>query len=327
MILKNPMPNPSSPREDVAAIQEMLVRLGYRVHKGPIAAPEIVTLKVDGLFGGNTEDAVMAFQEDEGLMADGIVGANTLDALEAALARREIELTSPGSGIFQCGEEETPGQEEKLSLTRVQADAYNEGYTRFSLRSDAAEAYNQVRATVNSYGGIITSSGGIRSLSANVSASRSATSMHYVGRAFDLFIYSGMVDARKDPFVVVKTDEPRKYRVYARCKKAGSLAQKMTLQNVVTYKKRDGTAQATGIFLDLTALFAEHGFRPIRARKSFERGGTILGAEWWHFQNQKGLIPGATTFGAELLKLYSLNTLEGTPPWKSKDRVFGINWH
>ena len=48
--------------EDVRTLQENLKTLGY----GPRLA--------DGDFGEKTEDAVIRFQESEGLLADGIVG-------------------------------------------------------------------------------------------------------------------------------------------------------------------------------------------------------------------------------------------------------------
>jgi peptidoglycan hydrolase-like protein with peptidoglycan-binding domain len=40
---------------------------------------------IDGIFGGETEDAVRAFQEDMGLDADGIVGEGTANAIVSEL--------------------------------------------------------------------------------------------------------------------------------------------------------------------------------------------------------------------------------------------------
>ena len=62
--------------ENVRALQEALTELGYA--PGP----------VDGTFGPATEQAVIDFQKDEGLVADGVAGEKTLTALNGALARR-----------------------------------------------------------------------------------------------------------------------------------------------------------------------------------------------------------------------------------------------
>jgi uncharacterized protein (TIGR02594 family) len=60
-------------REAVAELQRLLNRLGAGIG-------------VDGIFGRDTEDAVMDFQDAHGLDADGIVGPLTAQALELALA-------------------------------------------------------------------------------------------------------------------------------------------------------------------------------------------------------------------------------------------------
>jgi N-acetylmuramoyl-L-alanine amidase len=57
---------------EVEELQELLNALGYV--PGPI----------DGVFGENTEEAVMIFQQDTGLDADGIVGPRTWAALDTA---------------------------------------------------------------------------------------------------------------------------------------------------------------------------------------------------------------------------------------------------
>lgn len=55
--------------DEVTAIQQKLQELGY--------SPGTV----DGIYGSKTQEAVIAFQKDQGLDADGIAGKNTLAAL------------------------------------------------------------------------------------------------------------------------------------------------------------------------------------------------------------------------------------------------------
>ena len=160
--------------------------------------------------------------------------------------------------------------------------------------------------------------------------------MHYIGRAIDLFVYSGMNDVDKDPYVIrPRTADPlgnekpnadRYWTVYARCDTYGPLTKEYSFTDVTTYRNRKSGVSCSGKFLNLTELFAKHGFKAIRARQTFLRGGSWLGAEWWHFQYETGLVKGASTFGGELLKTYPQSTLEGTSPWKFRDRVFGETW-
>ena len=287
--------------EDVRTLQENLALLGYRPGK------------IDGDFGEKTEDAVIQFQEAEGLYADGIVGTRTMTALEAALREHILEQQSPGIDSL----EENP---ERLAFVRVPADKYKDGYDRFFLRSDVADAYNKVRQQVVEAGGKLTSSGARRSLDASVSPSRSATSFHYTGRALDLHVGSGMESPTKDPFVI-SSEGDRYWRVYVRA----DGGEQMEI-DAITYNSRTRARKVSGRFLDLTEIFKQQGFNRIKARKSFFDNGTWLGAEWWHFQYEIGLIAGESTFGNELLRVYSEETLRPTPPWQYRDRIFQVNW-
>lgn len=286
--------------EDVRTLQENLALLGYRPGKA------------DGVFGEKTEDAVILFQEAEGLYADGIAGPQTLQALDQALRDHVQEMQGLGDSS-----EVAP---ERLPFVRVPADKYRDGYDRFFLREDVADAYQQVREQVVEAGGRLTSSGARRSLHARVSPSRSATSFHYTGRALDLHVGSGMESPARDPYVVCG-DGDRRWRVFARAPGGGTME-----LDALTYGNRKRTRKVTGNFLDLTALFEQAGFARIRARKSFFEGGTWLGAEWWHFQYEEGLLPQVSTFGDELLRVYDIQTLKNTPPWRFRDRVFKVNW-
>ncbi|MGV1939906.1 peptidoglycan-binding domain-containing protein [Agrobacterium sp. 22-211-1] len=305
----------------VQAVQEILNFLHFEGRKS--ASADYESLETDGVFGADTEEAVLSFQAHSGLYEDGRVGPVTLAALEKEFAIRQRELSSPmslgspaGYSVESCPTNEFGSGKEK-------------GYRQVKLRSDVMMAYRQVSDEVHRQGGLVTSSGGIRDLNATVSKNRSATSFHYSGRALDLFIWSGMQDPATDAYVAQRIGE-RRYNVYARCwqdkAEKGALPPQQTIADVVTNKNRVKGVSVTGHFLDLTALFAKNGFKPIRARAAFEKGGDYLGAEWWHFQWEVGLVPGASTFGAELLKIYSKATLANTPPWAYRDYVWQQDW-
>ncbi len=303
--------------ETVRAIQGMLNFLGSHVRSESPGEDDFVPVKIDGDYGKRTQAAVAAFQTEHGLLADGVVGPVTLKALEDEYRTTMMALASPGVDSVA----EVP---KRLTFERVPADAHGQGYSSLWLRSDTAERYRAVCDEASIVGAKVTSSGGRRDLHAPVSAGRSATSFHYTGRALDLYLYGGMVNPEKDPHVIVQEPDPLLYRVYARCDAAH--AQVHQLSRVVTYKKRTGVLATEGAFVDLTALFERHGFRRIRARPSFAQGGSEIGAEWWHFQDESNLTSGVTTFGDELLAVYSRATLESSPPWKYRDHVFGVNW-
>ena len=207
----------------------MLKFLGYAAWNYNEAEPVREELVLDGDYGPKTESAVIEFQQAEGLYADGIVGPSTMAALQEAWQQRNLELSSAGlDGVSVAPL--------TYSLVRVPADPVGDGYDRSQLRNDVADAYNKVYEAVHAAGGLLTSSGGVRHLGARVSANRSAVSMHYVGRAHDLFVGSGMNDAKKDPFVASRIEE-RRYTVYARCSKANNpdakLPKKRKIDNCV----------------------------------------------------------------------------------------------
>jgi hypothetical protein len=262
--------------ELVKSLQEILNQLGY--YSG----------RIDGDFGPKTEKSVMAFQEEFSLYTDGIVGDITWGRLRQALEIEIDEQTIPSLP-----------QTNRMQWVRVPADKYRDGYDRFFLREDAAAAYMKVREKVVAAGGVLTSSGARRSLDAHVSASRSATSFHYTGLALDLYVGSGMENTSRDPYIVVPEGD-RYWRVFVKAEGGKSME-----LDAVTYGSRKKARKVSGKFLDLTALFDAEGFKRIRARPSFFSGGTWLGAEWWHFQYEKGLEGGVSTFGQELLKVYS----------------------
>lgn len=72
----------------IMKIQEVLRKIGY--NPGPI----------DGIFGRQTEAAVIAFQRDNGLTADGIIGANTYAVLEKFILGYDTYTIRPGDTLY-----------------------------------------------------------------------------------------------------------------------------------------------------------------------------------------------------------------------------------
>ncbi|MEE3718838.1 peptidoglycan-binding domain-containing protein [Tumidithrix elongata RA019] len=58
----------------------------------------LLGINADGVFGDQTEAAVIKFQTEHGLDADGIVGARTWEALEAKKASSVIDTTGKSFG-------------------------------------------------------------------------------------------------------------------------------------------------------------------------------------------------------------------------------------
>lgn len=80
----------------VSQLQTALQTLGYDI--GPSG--------VDGIFGSDTDAAVRAFQQQNGLAVDGIVGVETADALGVILPNddgSEATATTPAGTTVSSG--------------------------------------------------------------------------------------------------------------------------------------------------------------------------------------------------------------------------------
>lgn len=212
------------------------------------------------------------------------------------------------------------------------------GYTSTTLREDTAGAYCGLYTTTHLLGGVVTSAGGKRALASKAGPNRSKTSMHYVGRAFDMAVPTGMVNPDTDQFVCVRVGDSRKWTVWCRsilpesalvasCKALGIQGGLITLEGTYIAQKRILTKTITCTAFNFTALAALHGFASISARKGFYSKADLMAAEWWHFQWVTGLVRGQTTFGSELLKVYTPEQAEKFIYWaKAKDAVYGVSW-
>lgn len=218
--------------------------------------------------------AVLRFQESHALPVTGRPDEDTLWALQAGRAVSN-----------------------QLDLVEVEADLWpgRSGVQSMVLREDAAGAYNRLRAAVNALGGVVTSDGSMRDLTAEVSAARSAMSLHYTGLAFDLATMTGMQDPATDPYVA--TREGPGWHVWARATHGVERA----LDAAVWRNGATSTEPVTAKVLDFTGMALSHGFRDIGFRGCFP--GSYSCAEWWHFNYEAALVPFVSQFGIELLRL------------------------
>ena len=256
-------------------------------------------LKIDGIAGSKTEKALLDFQKRNGLYADGVVGNLTASVL--------FEEPAEFKNIAR-----------RLKFKKLACDPYGKSVGITYLREDVVEGFKRIREKLQSNGALLTSSGGRRLLSASTGKNRSQTSLHYLGIAHDLQVWSGMVDPHKDPYVIEKAGD-RNWRVYARCEKNAEV------DKVKAYTYDHQEIEVAGKFISVTDLMANEGWHPIRARKSFFSRKNKLGAEWWHFQCEDVLTPGAR-FGDELLKSFSLNKLRTYSVWNHRNVEWKRNW-
>jgi hypothetical protein len=86
--------------KEVRAVQQALSVLGFEVGTA------------DGGFAERTRNAVVAFQQQQGVMADGVVGAETAASLRAALAERVVvDATTARKGLRRAVEAERLARE------------------------------------------------------------------------------------------------------------------------------------------------------------------------------------------------------------------------
>jgi len=233
-----------------------------------------------------------------------------------------------------------PGEsgEQKLKWVKCPADKFKNrgGYQSTTLREDTAESYNMLYDVVHRLGGILTSAGGKRGLVSKAGANRSKTSLHYVGRAFDMALPTGMQNPETDPFIIVRDDDTRYWTVWcvsslepellaAECQRLGlDEGGLMTLEGTYLFGKKVKTKTVTRTAFNFTVLARGFGFDRIPARPSFFSQGSMTAAEWWHFSWRSGLIKMQTTFGAELLKIYPLAQCKKFIYWAdAKNAIYG----
>jgi len=293
---------------------------------------------LDGDFGKKTEDAVEAFQRAHDLYADGVAGPITLQEYNTAVAsvpngaQWVVALDPPGE------DPKVKNQDREWITVATDKIPGSGGYKMMTIRDDVATIFEKLYADVHTLGGVITSAGGKRPLNAKLNSGRSATSMHYVGRAFDMATDTGLRNPIKDRYILELAQDGRHWIVWCRsslspenletlAKNLGTEGGSRILKACVATKAKPIFASVTATVFNMTKLWNKYGFEGISAQKSFlsGKGGS---AEWWHASYLVGLIKGKTTFGQELLRLYTLQQVRDSfPGWeRAKDCVFGVTW-
>ena len=265
----------------------------------------------DGIPGPMTAQAVADYQKKNNLVSDGKVGPATLGFM--GLTPNSAPADPEVGPCHFIGTMRVPAQ-----------DDHGHGYDYLKLRKDVGELWVKMWDIVTDAGGYLTTAGGLRRLSSSVSRNRSSTSLHYLGRAFDLALYSAMDDLDEDPFIVTQDpDSERHWIVYVKVE----TGEEMEL-DAYTYKSwedRDPPTKVIGKFINFTELALQYGFHRIGMRSYYldkRRKSDRGGAEWWHFQYQGGMESGKTKFGDELLKVWTPDELNGTGPWGYRNKIW-----
>jgi len=222
-----------------------------------------------------------------------------------------------------AGQEEFKDVDKHLKFVKLSCDKHGKGANVTYLRQDAAESFKMIRQELHDAGAIVTSSGGRRLLSASVGPNRSQTSLHYLGIAHDLFVWSAMIDPFNDPYIVERSDD-RQWTVWARATKDGPLT---TNSNKIVrgYTYDHNEIDVTGRFINVTKVFEHHGWHGISARSSFFTRKNKMGAEWWHFQYEAALSPG-DRFGDQLLLSNKMSKLQTYSLWNHRNVRWKKSW-
>lgn len=210
-----------------------------------------------------------------------------------------------------------PDSSGKIPFAKVPTDTFKK---QILLRKDAAEAYKKIYDEVKKNGGKMLISGGLRDLDTKAGVGASKSSLHYVGRAFDIGIYFGLQNIEKDPYLVT-VDENNRWIVW--CKTNNTNFPEIELDAII-WKPNTGINNRQKIkarVFSFTDIAKKYGFSRIQAWQSFyNNGGPYDEAEWWHFQYQAGLSAGNSSYGEEMLLVYPKEVAEKFIYWEqSKD--------
>jgi len=289
-----------------------------------IISADIGELVIDGDFGVKTEATVEEFQRFYALLVDGVAGPRTWDRLWEV--SEKLGVANDAFGRVEI---------KRLRLAAASDPLVNarESLPTLRLSRPAAFSFAAIEAELTSMGGCMSTAGGLRGLSARVSANRSSFSRHYLGEAFDLGVPTGAGNPATDSFVITNDEEhPRFWRVFARVSSGSASLHVLDAQTT-----HQGVVRVEGQFVDFTELAKQHGFHPIPCRRSTwesilagdKKISNPMGLEWWHFQRLEeaaGFESGQSTWGDALLRVWTFGQLRRSSPWKYRHATLGKDW-
>jgi hypothetical protein len=271
-----------------------------------------------GVFDYLTTEMAKIWQAEQRLTPDGLWGAKSWErGFHVARKKGRVVKLWPRVERVRLP---LPGVEEYLKTKR--------SFDCVHLNPIPAAAFQRVIDEVQALGGFLTTSGSRRSIKARASKTRSRTSLHMVGRAVDLGVYSAGYPGGP---IFITEEEGRRWRVWVHCPAAPEVEIIPVLIGVPRVKRSPIKVRA----VDLTALLEEQGFTGIKSRRwahpdpaADEWGAT----EWFHFQHEGGLEEGLTSWGDVLLQSHGVAAFRATSSkkaprtWSYRHRAWGRGW-
>lgn len=305
----------------------------------------------DGVYGPDTERAVLKLQYASNVYQDGQVNHFTAKAYNDTLMR----CTQEGAALSLRADlhsyripVETRQRPIGIATQRTKKiKVFKADGIKVRGHEDAIDAFAQAHAAVLDLHGPALAQCVYKKdfrclLDLKPSAFHKACSLAYMGKTFRIKPNLGLQNPHSDPFIVTFDDkapsaflQKRTFRVYMRVP-FGEVPS-ITLNALATIRASDKRRKAytqiygmvmSGPFVDFTEMLSTLGFKPVAPSPAFLLGGSPQGAHWGEFQYERGLIRGITTFGEELQSVIAINRIyRRFEHWHEvKHMRFGSDW-
>jgi peptidoglycan hydrolase-like protein with peptidoglycan-binding domain len=134
--------NPGAPTPEPPTTTEhsIVLSAGSEGRQVQLLQEALGSIKVDGIFGPETEEAVRAFQASRGLTVDGIVGPITSSALSGRTALSSVQSVTPGETSSSTGAGESSPTSITADVASTTGTAQDTGTAENATSSTAATA-------------------------------------------------------------------------------------------------------------------------------------------------------------------------------------------